>query len=345
MDKKPIIKIDENNLKINGKNLSLPCNYQALVGVFGEPSRTMRTKNGMVIKYISVWDDDGIHIDYTSSQYIWSIDFITKNHPNLALKHNFTGTLFIDNSSINLSTLDIVMCGKFKIVPRIVDDKRYGFKVMHNFEVKEQITENPLKIDTKYNYLQPLWKNWINAMQVIVSEENKYYNLTAGITQSDLEFVKLNNQTNIPEELVNFYKVHNVEYDPVASVFTFVVQGTSFVYDLIPFKKIKTHWQDIQDLCFDDVEDELLDDYDEKVIADNYANPHWIPFAESRDGDYLLYDTSPSEKGIYGQIILLENESWHREVIATSLTELLQNQIELMKNEGTAQYDWIIENG
>jgi cell wall assembly regulator SMI1 len=58
-----------------------------------------------------------------------------------------------------------------------------------------------------------------------------------------------------------------------------------------------------------------------------------LPFADGDNGDYLLFDTDPSELGTYGQIILLENETWERVVIANSLEELIKSQIEKVKKE------------
>lgn len=172
-------------------------------------------------------------------------------------------------------------------------------------------------VENNYQDFTSLWQHWIESIHRIVPQENEYYNLTEGITQNAIELAgKLENHIVIPEALIDFYKVQNVKYNPVTSAFTFAVKGTGFSYDLIAFKYIRRNWQKIQDLYFDDVEQTLLDDYDKRITANNYANPKWIPFAESRDGDYLLYDTDPSHRGTYGQIILLENESWVREVVS-----------------------------
>lgn len=73
-----------------------------------------------------------------------------------------------------------------------------------------------------------------------------------------------------------------------------------------------------------------------------YANPKWIPFATGRNGDYLLYDMDPGEKGTYGQIIELQNESWKRKVIAKSFTTLIENEIELIKKGHLKKYDFIL---
>lgn len=85
--------------------------------------------------------------------------------------------------------------------------------------------------------------------------------------------------------------------------------------------------------------------YSDKVKAVNYANPKWIPFAEGRNGDYLLIDTDPSEKGSFGQIIELQNEGWTRSVVASSLEEVIRQEIEIIKSEGNNRFGFIQENG
>jgi cell wall assembly regulator SMI1 len=68
-----------------------------------------------------------------------------------------------------------------------------------------------------------------------------------------------------------------------------------------------------------------------------------VPFAEGRNGDYLLYDTDPSEQGDFGQIIELQNESWQRNVVAESLEALLKNEIALIK-AGKKDFTFILES-
>lgn len=206
----------------------------------------------------------------------------------------------------------------------------------------EAKTDTPLPVDEKYRHLEKCCKEWIDGVTKIVSRENDYCNLTHGITQDDIKrHVQIDESIFVPDELINFYKIQNVKYNPVTSAFSFVVNNWN--YDLIPFEDIASEWEDIQDLQFENNEELDLSQYSEKVKAGNYANPNWIPFATGRNGDYLLYDTDPSEKGTYGQIIELQNESWERNVIANSLSELIQNEINLIRNGNIEKFDFILK--
>jgi cell wall assembly regulator SMI1 len=193
--------------------------------------------------------------------------------------------------------------------------------------------------------LSQLFTIWIDLIHKIVPEQNPCFNLIAGISEMEIEAHKsLEKDIEIPIELINFYKIYNVTDNWVASAFSFTPNGCW--YQLIPFKKIQQEWEGIQDLYFEDsLEEGNLDNFDPKVKANDYANPRWIPFADGDNGDYLLFDTDPSELGTYGQIILLENETWERIVIADSLEELIESQIEkVKKREPKDFWDFMLEN-
>ncbi|MDH2045390.1 SMI1/KNR4 family protein [Acinetobacter johnsonii] len=70
-----------------------------------------------------------------------------------------------------------------------------------------------------------------------------------------------------------------------------------------------------------------------------------MPFAEGRNGDYLMIDLDPSEQGQYGQIIELQNESWERNVISSSLEDFIQINIDQLKKPDDIRYAFILDNG
>jgi cell wall assembly regulator SMI1 len=194
------------------------------------------------------------------------------------------------------------------------------------------------------NTIYQLFTNWIAEIKKNVPENNPYFNLASGISDSEIQAHKtLEDDIEIPIELIQLYQIHNVNYDPVTSAFQ--ISTDQFEYDIIPFKKIKEHWEDIQDLQFgDDIAPSDLENYSEKVKANDYANPGWIPFADGRNGDYLLFDTDPSELGTYGQIIELQNETWERIVVANSLEEMFQKQIEILQAGNLKMFEFILGN-
>ncbi|PUZ22504.1 SMI1 / KNR4 family (SUKH-1) [Chitinophaga costaii] len=198
-----------------------------------------------------------------------------------------------------------------------------------------------LTINEQYIQLKSLWENWIYTTEQIVPKKNKYFNLMSGILNDDIQCCSLEDDIKIPQELICFYSIHNVKYDPVTSVFSFTVNDC--IYYLLSFHEIPNEWNEVMDLQeIDERENDIPVKIDDKLNLSNYTNPHWIPFASSRDGDYLLYDTDPSDKGKYGQIVELQNESWERNVVADSLEDLIQHEIDMIKSGHVQKFEFIL---
>lgn len=58
-----------------------------------------------------------------------------------------------------------------------------------------------------------------------------------------------------------------------------------------------------------------------------------------------MIDLDPSEQGQYGQIIELQNESWERNVISSSLEDFIQINIDQLKKPDDIRYAFILDNG
>ncbi|MBC6677331.1 hypothetical protein N5D11_02205 [Acinetobacter johnsonii] len=52
-----------------------------------------------------------------------------------------------------------------------------------------------------------------------------------------------------------------------------------------------------------------------------------------------------SEQKKYGQVIELQNESWERNVIASSLEDFIQINIDQLKKSDDIRYAFILDNG
>lgn len=216
-------------------------------------------------------------------------------------------------------------------------------EVITQSNLLQPILPGTLPVDNTFAHYIPLWKQWIGATTKIVPANNPYYNLTQGISEEDIKNYALIDEENnraIPDALVNFYKIHNVACNAVTSAFSFFINN--WPYTLIPFNKIAEEWDCINSLYDEDDDTGVLPAYSEKIKTGNYANPGWIPFAEGRNGDYLLFDTAPGDKGKYGQIVELQNESWQRNVVADSLEELLQNEIYTLENGAAEKFEFIL---
>ena len=345
------ISLSSTNFQINDVVLQFPIDIADLKKLLGDCRYKKYQYN-----HIYTWDDYGI-IAY-SNEGIKSdnitLELQSRNY-DFSAKNHFTGELIFDSQKL----FDYYEINKNRLIKLFKGDKNGAF-VLNGISIwldqengkitaleispYEEITKEPkiqLKVAEKFKIFESLWQEWVEEITKLVPTDNDYYNLTDGITEEDInKHSELEQDILMPPALQNFYKIHNVEYDAVTSAFQFLINNWS--YELIPFKDIKEEWESIQDLQFD--EDDLPErkiDF-EKLKSDNYTNPKWIPFATGRNGNYLLYDTDPAEKGKFGQILELQNESWERNIVAKSLEELLKNEINNLKTGKLSHFDFIV---
>jgi cell wall assembly regulator SMI1 len=342
------IELTERLFKINNIDFSFPIGIQSLKSCLGD-CRSVKTQHNTIY----IWDDFGFLAYSKNGQLIESLmlNLQAKNY-SFSPKRLFSGKIRFDDQE----AIAYYIGNKSKSIKLFRTDSARAL-VLNNvafwFDVNEGIIEaieiqaynppaqhEPQAIDPEFIHLQTLWTEWVAQTNKIVTSNNKYYNLTAGISAQDIRNFTQLAEFEMPNALINFYKIHNVEYNGVTSAFSFSINN--WEYDLLPFDKIRTDWHSIQNLADEEVEPEFRN-YSDKINASTYANSAWIPIAEGRNGDYLLYDTDPSEKGNFGQIIELQNDTWARSVVADSLEQLIKNQIDLIKS-GNSNFEFIIKN-
>lgn len=343
------LELSKTGFQINNINIEFPIDITVLKQALGDFRYTKKQYN-----HIYTWDDQGIMAFSKEGDKVESlaVEFEVREYDYCA-KSIFTGEFIFDGQELFQYYED----NKNKLVKLFKGDRSGAF-ILNGISIwfdkedgkitslsisvhEEKEKKITAPIDPEFKLFEPLWQEWISEINKIVSTNNDYYNLTEGISEEDIqEHIELENDITIPPALVNFYKVKNVDYDPVTAVFQFGVNNWS--YDLIPFQDIAEEWNSIQDLQFDeeDLPEQKIDF--EKINTNNYANPKWIPFATGRNGDYLLYDTDPASKGKFGQIIELQNESWDRNIVANSLEELIQNEIHNLKSGKIEHFDFIV---
>lgn len=344
------IQLTESAFLINQVPFNFPLDIKNLINVIGECRHTKKKHN-----HIYTWDQAGL-LAYSSNGTIVEGLLLVWDYGN----YDFTPAQSF-NGAFTLNGEDAIAYYKANKSKRVklfkgddggafimdgvsawfdVDDDNINAIEIKAYEAPAKVEVVTLPIPDAFQYWIPLWQEWIDAVHTIVPSNNKYYNLTHGITANDLQAAKQIKEFTIPDALIYFYAARNVEWDPVTAPFCFSVNG--WKYDLLPFDRIHAGWGDVDDLMMEeDCEPDNVQDFSDKVKANDYANPKWIPFAEGRNGDWLLFDADPSDKGTYGQIIELQNESWARQIVANSLQELVRNEISLIKNGNTVQYDFI----
>lgn len=343
------LSLSKTDFKINDITFQFPIDIDSLKKALGD-CRYLKKKHNIIY----TWDNHGI-IAFSKEGIKAENLMLDLNFGNYdyCSKNPFAGEFIFDGHEL----FEYYKSNKNQLVKLFKGDKT-GALILNGISVwfdkeddkitaidisayQEKVKKPKTAIDEEFRQFEPLWQEWISEINKIVATDNDYYNLTDGISSESLkEHSVLEDEIIIPPALQNFYKIQNVEYDAVTSAFQFLVGDWS--YDLIPFEDIREEWNSIQDLQFDEDDLPELEIDFEKIQTNNYANPKWIPFATGRNGDYLLYDTDPAEKGKFGQIIELQNESWERNIVAESLEELLKSEINNLKTGKTQHFDFII---
>ncbi|MFH6995353.1 SMI1/KNR4 family protein [Flavobacterium sp. FlaQc-48] len=340
--------LSKTHFQINEVAIQFPIEIAILEKILGD-YRLKKNKHN----HIYTWDNHGI-IAFSKEGVKAENLLLDLNYGtyDFCSKQSFSGEFVFENQNL----FELYKTNKKQLVKLFKGDDSgafilNGISVWFNREndkitaidisaYEEKIKNPRLPVDKEFKQLESLWQEWIIEINKIVTADNDYYNLTDGISAEDLkEHFILENEITIPPALQNFYKIQNVEYNAVTSAFQFLIRD--WTYDLIPFEDIKEEWNAIQDLQFEEDDLPELEIDFEKIKTNNYANPKWIPFATGRNGDYLVYDTDPADKGKFGQIIELQNESWERNIAAESLEELLKKEINNLKTGKTQHFDFI----
>ena len=344
-------------LQINGKEYSFPLKKETLIELFGPPVVFPNEYNEVYI-----WHDLGLRGFSKDSIGIDTLEVTYQVEEYMsAVRSSFSG-VFMMNGEVDprvyydthkkerVKLWDGDSSGAF-----VFQDVSVWYSIrdtiLHSLSLsayEEPLVESveTLPLEKDFAYLHVVWQDWKTAIEQVIDSDNCYYNLTHGLTQEQLTQVEAEfDEIKLPLHLINFYKAGNVKWDAVTSAFSIHVNGWD--YDLLPFDRIPHEWEMIQEL-FDEeeeIDEETKDQFDTKLKCNSYANKGWIPFAEGRNGDYLLFDTDPSKTGVYGQIIELQNEAWTRIVVAQSLEELIYRAISSIQHEQAEKYKFILENG
>lgn len=349
------ISLNENGLHLNQQIFNFPIPLEKLLALLGTSPRILKYKANTVY----VWDESGIAAYAPQDHLIETIEVSFQHEdfdssPQQAFKGQFIYkqqdaiSVFFDQPELRQMAYEGDSRSAL-ITDQICASFHGDFKQKQiegiSFSAYQTPTEHEkLLLDSRFAHLEQLWTDWMTAIEQIVPQENEYYNLKHGIEQQDILNLQQQQEMQIPEILINFYKAHNVEWDAVTSVFSFSVDGMG--YDLLPFEDIYQHWQNNVELnTGEHLDASNYPNYDARTKINDYTNVSWIPFAESRDGDYLMLDLDPAEGGTYGQIIELQNESWERNIIANSLEHLVEMTIKQLNNPDDDRYEFILENG
>lgn len=165
-----------------------------------------------------------------------------------------------------------------------------------------------------------LWRRIIERGSLNSPDYEEKLSLQPGASEEELEQLAHTLGVKLPQEMADFYSVHNGQ--------DWAVGTKSFVRNLTlsPIEQIIEDWEFLNEE-FDP--DEMEPDI-EPEMKPLLWNPRWIPIASNGGGDHLCIDTDPSEKGTFGQMLYFYHDWGRRSVEAVGLYEFLE---QCMKEE------------
>ncbi|MCV6628857.1 MAG: hypothetical protein OIF50_03255 [Flavobacteriaceae bacterium] len=107
-----IVESHTNQIKINGREVSFPIDYDTLVEIFGKPSREEHDVVWQVI-----WDKLGIYTEYATSDAIFYIRFLLSNKHQLKYfpKKFFCGQIKVDNQEVTQENFKEIKLKKYEV--------------------------------------------------------------------------------------------------------------------------------------------------------------------------------------------------------------------------------------
>ena len=144
-----------------------------------------------------------------------------------------------------------------------------------------------------------------------------------GVTQADIDELESLIGYALPENLKEFYRIHNGQ--DTGKVFNSAIIETE-TEGLMPFSKIMSEWQLFQQLNRD--YPTAVSESDAATgIKPLYWNPLWIPLIGDGAGNVYCMDLDPAPEGSKGQIIFRDHAGPVYKLVAQSLEEWIDDYI------------------
>lgn len=134
----------DQELLINDVAITFPTNYETLVTVFGEPSRTSKTK--LSKSPVICWDAEGVYCSCGSYSHIYGFSLIFSKNHNLDLipKNNFSGSIIINNEEVLFNYFSKIEHPTYLVEKLTYQDKEepYALSFRTNLDYKKEIPKD-----------------------------------------------------------------------------------------------------------------------------------------------------------------------------------------------------------
>lgn len=142
--------------------------------------------------------------------------------------------------------------------------------------------------------------------------------LNAGASEQELKQFAAALQVDLPDHFLALYRWHNGQSMDVNA-------GPWFGLNFLPLDQVQSEcemWRSmLQNSSPESIESLSLymKSTPDGYVMKQYANPHWIPFADDSGGNHLGIDLSPDVHGTRGQVINFGRDEERKIAVAPSL--------------------------
>jgi len=183
--------------------------------------------------------------------------------------------------------------------------------------------------------MKDIWQRIENWLQKNAPEI--YQDLNPGATEEEIKEAEAYLRLDFPQTLKDSLKIHNGQKGAEGK---WLVDG----WQLLSLEKMMDNWDFWDDLIGSGNFSEIKSNPGEG-IRDDWWNPGWIPVAGSGANDYYCLDCAPSEKGKYGQMLVLWHDMPDRELLAPNYRSWLEKFAQDLENdryEVAEEYDGLV---
>jgi cell wall assembly regulator SMI1 len=158
------------------------------------------------------------------------------------------------------------------------------------------------------------FKNWLSENYADGLNE-----LSDSATDKDILEVENKLGVKLPEELIEFLKIHNGQ----AGDSGYLCAG----YRLISTSDIISEWECWKELSDGGDFDDCIAEPDSQIKS-SWWNKKWVAFAENGSGDSLCLDLDPTDEGLIGQVITMNHDEEERKMLSSNFKKWFEEYVE-----------------
>lgn len=162
------------------------------------------------------------------------------------------------------------------------------------------------------------YKNWLHQKLPLY---HSYLN--PGATEQELAALKYNFSFNLPDELIELYRLNNGDSSRQQDV----CLGSFMQFEFLSISRLLEEYKHHNDIVISNNADLLNPDpfrsFPENTVKRAIFSSKWIPIFHDNTGNFIAIDLDPDINGVSGQVINFGRDEYLKFQIAKSLTEFL----------------------